>query len=89
MNAKTVELCAGEGVSGVSEGRTEQSLPDINSKHCETMFCLLVCLISVAAFFAMGTVVGASMLDRLWLLGGLLMAWWASGAVHRDTRGGK
>jgi len=36
----------------------------------------------------MGTLVGASMLDRLWLLGGLLMAWWASGAVHRDTRGG-
>ena len=53
------------------------------------VLCVIYCsLTAVGAFFAMGTLVGASMLDRLWLLGGLLMAWWASGAVHRDTRGG-
>ena len=35
-------------------------------------------LCAVAAFFAAGTVVGASLLDRLWLLGG---AWRVAGWV--------
>jgi len=43
---------------------------------------------STAGFFFIGALIGASMLDRLWLLGGIAMAYWASGAVHRDTRGG-
>jgi hypothetical protein len=45
-------------------------------------------LCAVFAFFSIGTIVGASLLDRLWLLGGIFAGWWASGAVHRDTRGG-
>jgi hypothetical protein len=43
---------------------------------------------SVIAFAGIGSVIGSSLLDRLWLLGGIMAAWWSSGAVHRDTRGG-
>jgi len=43
---------------------------------------------SVLGFFVVGIIIGFSMLDRLWLLGGLISAYWASGAVYRDTRGG-
>ena len=45
-------------------------------------------LCAIIGFFGIGVIVGASLLDRLWLLGGIGAAWWASGAVHRDTRGG-
>lgn len=45
-------------------------------------------LCAVIGFFWIGVLVGTSLLDRLWLLGGIGAAWWASGAVHRDTRGG-
>ena len=45
-------------------------------------------LCAIVGFFWIGVLVGASLLDRLWLLGGIGAAWWASGAVHRDTRGG-
>lgn len=45
-------------------------------------------LCAIVGFFGIGVLVGASLLDRLWLLGGIGAAWWASGAVHRDTRGG-
>ena len=41
-----------------------------------------------AAFFCIGCVLGASLFDRLSLVGGLAAAWWAAGAVNRDTRGG-
>lgn len=45
-------------------------------------------LCAILSFFIIGSVIGASLLDRLWLLGGIGGAWWASGAVYRDTRGG-
>jgi len=45
-------------------------------------------LCAIIGFFWIGVLVGTSLLDRLWLLGGIGAAWWASGAVHRDTRGG-
>lgn len=45
-------------------------------------------LCAIIGFFGIGVIVGTSLLDRLWLLGGIGAAWWASGAVHRDTRGG-
>lgn len=45
-------------------------------------------LCSIFSFFFFGTILGASLLDRLWLLGGISMAYWASGAVNRDTSGG-
>jgi hypothetical protein len=40
------------------------------------------------SFFLVDIIIGASLLDRLWLLGGITGAWWASGAVTRNTRGG-
>ena len=40
------------------------------------------------AFFCIGCVLGASLFDRLALVGGSAAAWWATGAVTRDTRGG-
>jgi len=43
---------------------------------------------SIVCFFAIGILIGASLLDRLWLLGGIVTAWWASDAVHRNTRSG-
>lgn len=43
---------------------------------------------SVFSFFLIGTILGASLFDRLWLLGGIVMGWWAAGAVRRDTLGG-
>eukprot|EP01041_Mallomonas_annulata_P003278 gene3278-6490_t len=52
----------------------------INPKNVE------VC--SIISFFFIGIIVGASLLDRLWLLGGIVASLWASGAVNRDTRGG-
>ena len=44
--------------------------------------------VQVGAHFVLGVLVGASLLDRLWLLGGISAAWWASGAVGRNSRGG-
>eukprot|EP00981_Chlorochromonas_danica_P013339 scaffold6187_cov168-Ochromonas_danica.AAC.3 len=44
---------------------------------------------AIIAFFSIGVVMGYSLLDRLWFIGGVLGAWWASGAVHRNTRSGK
>lgn len=43
---------------------------------------------SIVCFFVIGILIGASLLDRLWLLGGIMTAWWASDAVHRNTRSG-
>lgn len=43
---------------------------------------------ATASFFIIGSILGASLLDRLWLVGGIALAYWASGAVYRDTRGG-
>ncbi|KAJ1409263.1 hypothetical protein B484DRAFT_423373 [Ochromonadaceae sp. CCMP2298] len=45
-------------------------------------------LCAMFSFFLIGIIIGASLLDRLWLLGGITGAWWASGAVTRNTRGG-
>jgi hypothetical protein len=75
----------------LSSGKTKTSISNfVDSLAANTMEmnAKTVEVCSTVAFFAVGTVVGASLLDRLWLLGGLLMGWWASGAVHRDTRGG-
>ena len=44
---------------------------------------------SSLGFFCLGSLAGASLLDRLWLLGGIVAAHWAAGAVYRDTRGGR
>lgn len=40
------------------------------------------------SYFFVVLLASASLLDRLWLLGGILGAYWASGAVYRDSRGG-
>jgi hypothetical protein len=45
-------------------------------------------LCAIASMFIVGCIIGWSLLDRLWLLGGLSMSYWSSGAVHRDSRGG-
>jgi hypothetical protein len=45
-------------------------------------------IFAIITFFGIGAVLGASLLDRLWLIGGIIGGWWASGAVYRDTRGG-
>lgn len=39
--------------------------------------------------FTLGSIISASLLDRLWLLGGIFSAYWASGAVYKDTKGGE
>jgi hypothetical protein len=38
---------------------------------------------AVAVFFLVGAVIGRSLLDRLWLVGGIGTACWAYAAVHR------
>lgn len=43
---------------------------------------------AIFSMFIIGCVIGWSLFDRLWLLGGITTCWWASGAVHRDSRGG-
>ena len=43
---------------------------------------------STCGFFLTGCVLGASLLDRLWLIGGVIGAYWASHAVYKDSRGG-
>jgi len=43
---------------------------------------------SIIAFFFIGVIIGASLIDRLWLIGGVTFSSWAAGAVHRDTGGG-
>ena len=43
---------------------------------------------STCGFFVVGCVLGASLLDRLWLVGGVMGAYWASHAVYKDSRGG-
>ena len=40
------------------------------------------------SFFVIGVILGASLLDRLWLIGGIVMSYWANGAVYKDTRMG-
>jgi len=76
------------GSAGGKSKTTISNFVDSLQANTMAMNARTVELCSVAAFFIAGTVVGASLLDRLWLLGGLFAAWWASGAVHRDTRGG-
>jgi len=80
-----------EKVSLLSAGKKRTGVTDfVDSLQANTlaMNARSVELCSIFAFFTIGTIVGASLLDRLWLLGGIFAAWWASGAVHRDTRGG-
>lgn len=69
-------------VAAYYKPKVGQSIPQIalNSRTVE--------LSAIVSFFFIGTLIGASLLDRLWLLGGISMAYWASGAVNRDTRGG-
>eukprot|EP01038_Epipyxis_sp_PR26KG_P012890 gene12890-17271_t len=44
---------------------------------------------SIVSFFIIGSIISSSLFDRLWLLGGLSTAWWASEAVRRDSREGQ
>lgn len=43
---------------------------------------------AIVAFFFIGYILGASLFDRLGLVGGSVAAYWASGAVNYDTRSG-
>ena len=43
---------------------------------------------TATAFFVIGFTMGASLFDRLGLIGGLSAAYWSSGAIKRDTRSG-
>lgn len=36
-------------------------------------------ILASLSFFCIGAIIGASLLDRLWLFGGITAAWWASG----------
>jgi len=38
-------------------------------------------ILSSLSFFCIGAIIGASLLDRLWLFGGITAAWWASGRL--------
>jgi hypothetical protein len=49
-----------------------------NVQRCATFAC-----------FVMGCAVMASVYHRLWLLGGILAAWWSGDAVHSDNRVGQ
>jgi hypothetical protein len=42
----------------------------------------------IVSFTVLGILVGASLFDRLWLLGGLVGAYWASGVANKPNRGG-
>jgi hypothetical protein len=54
---------------------------EINSKTIE--------IVSIITCFTFGALIGASLLDRLWLLGGLFGAYWASQTVSQDTKSGR
>jgi len=43
---------------------------------------------AIFSFFLIGCAVISSVYHRLWLLGGIIGAWWSSDAVQRDSRGG-
>jgi len=45
-------------------------------------------LCTAAAFFVIGFTLGASLFDRLGLIGGVSAAYWSTGAIKRDTRAG-
>lgn len=48
----------------------------------------LVEIVSTITFFFIGILVGSSLLDRLWLVGGVGMGYWASVAVHKESMDG-
>ena len=57
--------------------------PNVNTLDSRT-----VELCASAAFFVIGHILGASLFDRLGLVGGVAAAYWASGAVNHDSRAG-
>ena len=96
-----VEKALGGGLTRSGAGIAAGGIPgtqvskNLNSVIDSLMFSTIqlnpktVEVCATAGFFLIGALLGASLLDRLWLLGGLGLAYWASGAVYRDTRGGQ
>lgn len=81
----------GGGGGGVSLSSTKSSVSDLMGAFNRGQLPMspkTVERCSIVCFFAIGILIGASLLDRLWLLGGIMTAWWASDAVHRNTRSG-
>ena len=66
-------------VSNFIESITANTM-ELNSQNVE------IC--SIVGFFAIGSIIGIVTWDRLWLLGGLLLGYWASEVVHTNSRGG-
>eukprot|EP01031_Cornospumella_fuschlensis_P025537 gene25537-30833_t len=44
---------------------------------------------AVTSYFLLGMLIGYSLFDRLWLLGGIAGAWWAASIVHRNSPTGR
>lgn len=75
-------------ITGLKSKNTVDKFTDAVTAPTIQINARTVEIFSILSFFAIGAVLGASLLDRLWLLGGIVGAWWASGAVQRNTRGG-
>ena len=71
----STKSAAGKWVDGV----TTQTIP---------MSRRTIQICSIISFAFIGMIVGASLLDRLWLLGGVAGSYWASDAVSSDTKWG-
>ena len=77
---KAVDYIAQSKSSKIS---TVGSFIDSLSANTLKMDTKTVEICSIISCFLVGTVIGASLLDRLWLLSGIVSAYWASGAVYR------
>ena len=76
---KRVERASSELDAFMTSLKMEKiSLSKVNVQRC-----------AVFASFVVGCAIMASVYHRLWLLGGIIAAWWSADAVHRDNRVGQ
>lgn len=79
INTGGQSLKAKSNVGSFMDAIIAPTIP-INAKTVE--------IFSIITFFWIGAIIGRSLLDRLWLLGGIAGAWWASGVSKQDTKNG-
>jgi hypothetical protein len=82
-----LELAVSTVVVTKPKGRVSKLIDLITSSTLE-LNAKTVEICSVISFFFIGMLISSTISRRLWLFGGIGSAWWASGAVHEDSRAG-
>jgi len=87
VKVAALEMALASGGTGLSSGRGRASTGLKTSNFAITAKTVDMC--GVVSFTIIGVFVGASLLDRLWLLGGVAGGYWASTVNKSESKAGK